>query len=312
VKRAVTSILIIVNPKSGRDRGVRTAERVAARLRQRGIDVDIRHTRAPGDAEAITREAALRVSARPDCVVACGGDGTTQEVANGLASLGQEAGDSRPAMGLAPAGRCNDFARVLGVGADPHAIAEVLATGSPSPIDLGRVNGRYFCTVVTVGVDADISSYVDTMRMPLRGTLAYLYGTLCVLAGYRGRKLRIEGDFGTMERLLFVASSANTPSYGGAIKIAPGAVPTDGELDLCVIDQVSRLRMITLLPRVLLGRHRSQPEVEFKRTKRLHIESVDQLELWADGERIASTPATIEVAPGAVDVVLPNTATQGD
>ena len=299
------SIFIIANPTSGGGRGLRTAEAVAGSLRQRDINVIVCHTTVAGDAETIAREASLRAEDRPGCVVACGGDGTMQEVANALAPLRNKLGEKCPAMGLAPAGRCNDFARALGVRTDPKAIANVLITGSPAPIDLGRVGDRYFCTVATVGVDADISSYVDTMRMPLKGTIAYLYGTVRVLARDRGRDLRIEGDFGVIERSVFVASSANTPSYGGAIRIAPEAVPTDGKLDLCVIDQVSRLRMLTLLPRVLLGRHRSSPEVRFLQTERLRIESPERLELWADGERLGYTPVTIEVVPAAVQVVLP-------
>jgi diacylglycerol kinase (ATP) len=299
------SFLMVVNPTSGRDRGVRMAEAVADLLRQGGFKVAVRQTAGTGDAETIVREASLSADDRPDCIVACGGDGTAQEVANALATIENELGDACPAMGLAPCGRCNDFARALGVRPDPKAVADTLAEGSPCGIDLGRVNDRYFCTVATVGVDADISSFVDSMRMPLKGTIAYLYGTMRVLARYPGRDLRIEGDFGVIEGSIFVASSANTPSYGGAIRIAPGAVPNDGQLDLCVIDQISKLRTLVLLPRVLLGRHRSQPDVKLLRTKRLTIESREQLELWADGEPIARTPATIEVAPGAVKVILP-------
>jgi diacylglycerol kinase (ATP) len=282
------------------------AQAVAAHLQKNHVEVTIRHTAAAGDAEVIAREVSLRGQDRPDGIVPCGGDGTVQEVVNALAPLRNELGAACPALGLAPTGRCNDFARAFGVNTDPRKIADVLATGAPQAIDLGRVGDRYFCTVATVGIDADITSFVDTMRMPLRGTVAYLYGTTRVLMWYRGRDLRIEGDFGVIQRRVFVASSANTPSYGGAIRIAPAAVPTDGMLDLCLIDQVSKARMFTLLPRVLLGRHQSQPEVTFLKTKRLRIESRERLDLWADGEHVGCTPTTIEVVPGAVKVILPS------
>ncbi len=298
-------ILIVVNPISGKGRGCRTAEAVASRLIDGGLSAVIRHTTSSGDAEQVARQACLDSAQRPRCIVACGGDGTMQEVANALAPFHEELGEACPAMGLAPAGRCNDFARVLGIASDPDFIADVLAHGEPRAVDLGRVNGRYFCTVATIGVDADISSYVDAMRMPLRGTVAYIYGTLCVLRRYRGRKLRIEGDFGVIEQQVFVASSANTSSYGGAIKIAPDAVPDDGQLDLCLIDDISRLRSLAMFPRVLFGRHCGQREVRFLRSKRMSVESDRCAELWADGERIGQTPATIEVAPAAVRIMLP-------
>ncbi len=300
------AIAIVVNPTSGRGRGFRTANLVAASLRDRGFQVAVKCTRSSGDAEHIAREVSLDEHHRPGCVVACGGDGTTQEVANALASLKPSLGEACPVMGLAPAGRCNDFARALGISPEPKAIADVLAGGEALPIDLGRVNDRFFCTVATLGVDAEISSYVDSMKVPLTGTVAYLYGALRVLSRYRPCALRIAGDFGVIERPIFLASSANTSSYGGAIEIAPHAVPTDGQLDLCVIDQVSRWRALRLLPTLLSGRHGSLPEVRFIQTRRFRIETEKPLELWADGERIGRTPVTIEAMPGAIRVVLPD------
>lgn len=298
------SILIIVNPIAGRGHGLRTADVASAELRARGMEVVVRHTRGRGDAERLTREACVDQDGRPDCIVGCGGDGTMQEVAHALASATSSLGDACPVMGLAPAGRCNDFSRALGVSTNPSVIVDVITRGRTQAVDLGRVNDRCFCTVATVGVDAEVTSFVDAMRLPLTGTLAYLYGAICVLARYRPRNLRIAGDFGEIEEPIFLASSANTASYGGAIKIAPDAVPTDGQLDLCVIKSVSRLRALALLPAVLAGRHRSFPEVRFIRTKRLTIDADEPLALWADGERIAQTPATIEVVPDAVRVLV--------
>lgn len=346
------SILIIANRTAGRGRGDRTATAVADILRARGVDVTDEQTAGRGDAEQIAREAIADRSQSYDCIVACGGDGTIQEVANALASAHASAShdadagtscDSRartnattipsrrlqpardyknelahpddstdservahgPVMGLAPAGRCNDFARALGISTKPEAIAEALMEGVARRVDLGKVNGRYFCTVATVGIDAEVSSFVDSMRMPLTGTVAYLYGAIRVLARYQPRTLRITGDFGVIEHPVFIASSANTSSYGGSIPIAPDAVPTDGQLDLCVIRHISRLRAFTLVPTVLAGRHGRLPETQFIRTNRLEIDADRPLQLWADGELIAHTPATIEVVPGAVRVMLP-------
>mgnify|MGYP001564258506 CR=1 FL=1 len=298
-------MLIIVNPSSGKGKGSRTAAAVAELVRQHGVDVEVRHTAASGDAERIAR-AAMASGTRPlRCVVACGGDGTVQEIANALADARSSLGDACPTLGLAPAGRCNDFARAFRIPTDPAAMADILVNGHALPADLGRVNGRYFCTVATAGVDAEVSSFVDTMRMPLRGTLAYLYGAIRVLIRYRPYDMTITGDFGVIERPVLLASTANTSCYGGAIRIAPDADPTDGLLDLCVIDRVTRLRAIALIPALLAGKHGRCPAVHFLRTQRLTIESRRPLELWADGERIARTPATIEVVPAALRVLQP-------
>lgn len=303
---APRSILLIANPTSGKGRGARLVAAVAQSLRDRGLTVSIEETHRSGEARTIAEQASRRMS-RADTIVACGGDGTVQEVANALALRRIEVGDDCPTMGLAPGGRCNDFARVLGIHSDPNEIAEVLAAGTTRPIDLGRINDQYFCTVATVGVDADISDYVNDMHVPLRGTIAYLYGTLRVVPRYSGRALKLTGDFGTIEQPVFVASTANTSSYGGAIRIAPQAVPDDGMLDLCLIDHVRGWRTLSLLRRVVMGKHEGEREVRFIRTREFTIESAngDSTKLWADGEPIANTPVTVRVAPAALRVIVP-------
>ena len=288
--------LIIANPTSGRGRGRRIGETVAESLRSAGRDVELRFTTGRGDGESIARSA-LTGSAQFGCIVACGGDGTVQEIVNAVVAAG-----SGVAMGLAPAGRCNDFARALGIVRDADAIAAVLLRGEARPVDLGRVNGRLFCTVATAGIDAEVSEYVDSMTLPLRGTPAYLYGAIRVLRRYQCRPMRITGDFGTIDRPMLLASSANTSCYGGAIHIAPEASPTDGLLDVCLIDPMSRWRAMRLLPALLAGRHGGRRGVHFARTLRMTIGTDEPMVLWADGERIASTPATIEVVPAAVRV----------
>ncbi len=300
-------ILIVANPTSGRGRGSDMASRVAAALRRRSAAVDIRYTAHAGDGERIAREMLADAASRPRCIVACGGDGTIQEVVNALmADRAAAPNDDEPvALGLAPAGRCNDFARVLGIRKDPEVIADALLAGRRCPIDLGRVNGRYFCTVVTAGIDAEVSQFVDTMRMPLKGTIAYIYGAMRVLARYRAPQVRVTGDFGDVEGPIFLASSANTSSYGGAIPIAPGASPVDGLLSLCIIRAMPRWRALMLVPQVLMGRHERLREVRIVATRQVRIESDECLRLWADGEPVAETPATIDVLSHAIDVMLP-------
>jgi YegS/Rv2252/BmrU family lipid kinase len=306
-------ILIVANPTSGRGRGSDMATRVTTLLRERGAQVDLRYTSHQGEGELIAHEALAGAASRPGCIVACGGDGTIQEVVNAIiadpsaAATPDGHSPDRPAacLGLAPAGRCNDFARALSIRKDPQLIADTLLTGRRCAIDLGRVNGRCFCTVVTAGIDAEVSRYVDTMRMPLKGTIAYIYGAMCVLARYKAPMVRIEGEFGAVEGPIFLASSANTSSYGGAIPIAPGASPVDGLLALCIIRAMPRWKALLLVPQVLLGRHTRLPGVQLVATQGVKIESPERLQLWADGELVAETPATIEVLPRAIDVMLP-------
>jgi len=299
-----TRFVIIANPTAGRRDCAAYARKIARLLQAGGAESRVAFTARRGDAERIAREA-LGVTPDGDgarlCVVACGGDGTIQEVVNAMAP---EAG-GESLLGLAPAGRCNDFASALGIRYDAEQVAGVLLAGKTRPVDVGKVNGRYFCTVAALGFDAAVSRFVNDMRMPLRGTIAYVYGVLRVLLVYRCVAVRVVCDDDTFDGPRFLVASANTASYGGQMRIAPTASPFDGELDLCVVSVLSRFRVVRLLRRVIRGEHAGLAEVSLVRTRSVRIESEERQEIWADGELVGETPAVIEVVPGVVRVVVP-------
>jgi len=286
------------------------AERVARELRACGKSVDIRHTEHCGHARELARSA-CGPPLRYDCVVACGGDGTIQQVASAIAEYGQRGDGSPPVLGVAPCGRCNDFGREFEIRSTVPSIMSALVGGEPREIDLGQVNGRVFCTVCTIGIDAEISSYVDQMRIPIKGTLAYLYAAVRVLMSYKAPKVQLHGDFGIVEQKVMLASTANTRSYGGAIELVPQADPTDGLLNICVIDRISRFRALQLIPTVLRKKHLKHPNVHFAETKEFTVTSDRPLEIWADGERIGSTPARIGIVPRAIRLLAPASAING-
>ena len=302
---ALRRFVIIYNPKAGRRRAGRLTNRVREHLGDAGAECLTRTTSASGDAEQITNEAVQSHAAGDSlCIVACGGDGTVQEVANAVA----RAPADRVCLGVAPAGRCNDFARALGIERRAELIARTLLSGTPRPVDLGRMGERYFCTVAAVGFDAAVSRFVNEMRMPLRGTPAYVYGALRMLWRYRTPRLRVTGDFGEHVGPVFFVATANTPCYGGAMKIAPGADAFDGILDICMVTQVSRARVVRLIPRVMNGSHATLPEVRLLRTRSLLVEAAQEnadIEVWADGEPLGRLPARLEIASGAIRVMVP-------
>ena len=299
------SILLIANPASNKGKGQQMAEAVAQAAQGLGAGVELACTQARGHARDLVREALQAEPGRFTCIAACGGDGTIQEVAGTLADARAEAIEAVPPLGVVPAGRCNDFARTLGLTRDPALCARTLCQGDRRPFDLGCANGRHFCTVATLGVDAEVSSFVDKARLPLTGTPAYLYGAIRVLMRFRSIPVRLEGDFGTIEEPVFLASSANTDCYGGAIRIAPHARPDDGLLGLCIVRAISRWRALTLIPTLMRGRHGSCPEVRFCSTRQVRVTTDRPAEIWADGERLTTTPALIEALPQAIDVLAP-------
>ncbi len=292
----------VVNPVAGRGHAGRLAQQLASKLKDSGATVSVSVTAARGDAERLAREAAEAGATR---VIACGGDGTIHEVVNGLMSVPGGAGNT--ALGIVSSGRCNDLAYALDIPTDPSGVAEALLHGILRPIDLGRIGDRYFTTVATLGFDSEVSQYVAEGRAPsfLRGAAAYVYATLVTLIRYRSPWVHLKGDFGEYEGSLLLAATGNTSRYGGRMKITPSAVIDDGLLDVCLVEAVSRREVVRMIPKVFSGKHLSHPAVSMKQTRRLEIESQEPLWLWADGEPIAQTAATIEVVHHALSVVMP-------
>ncbi len=296
--------LLIANPTSGKGRCERMAKQVRAVLKEAGAEALLELTSARGDAESIATQALADSQDQGErrlCVVACGGDGTVQEVVNALLARGERRG----LLGIVPGGRCNDFASALGIGRDLPRIARTLLAGRARGIDVGRINDRYFCTVAARGCDAAVSRFVNDVRLPISSTTAYVLGTLRVLCSFKPVSVRLTFDDATFEGEVFLVASANTTSYGGKLRIAPEADPCDGLLDVCIVSRLSRLRGLHLLQRVLRARHGDLPEVRFVRTRSLKIEPAEAREIWADGELVDLTPAVIECVPRAIDVLAP-------
>lgn len=290
-------VLIVANPTSGSRAAPELAVRVVDMLRERGVDAELKVTTARGDAQKIAAEAAI---AKVRCVVGCGGDGTLQEIATSLSG-------TPTALGIIPGGRCNDFAHALGMEKNESAenLAAVLAGGKTRAVDLGGMGDRRFLTVATLGFDSDVSRFVETRKLWVKGTLAYLYGIARILPGFKFPLVKLTGDFGVKEGRMLLAATGNAACYGGAMKIAPGAKIDDGVFDICTVDETSRLSILRILPKVMSGDHTSHPAVTMLRTRSLVIETPEGPQyICADGETMGQTPCRFDVLPGALKVVV--------
>jgi diacylglycerol kinase (ATP) len=297
-------VLIVTNPTAGHGKARALAEGVAARLRAAGRKAEVAFTQGAGDARRLAAESA---AAGTQVVAGCGGDGTLQEIANALAG-------GNCALGFLPVGRCNDLARALGITHQdsPEKLVRNLIEGPSRKIDLGCYaplgsgaagTRRYFCTVATLGFDSEVSRFVETRKLFVKGTLAYLYGVFRVLLSYRCPRVRLRGDFGVWEGRILLAATGNTPFYGGAMQIAPGAKLDDGLFHVCVVREVPRRTVLRILPQVFKGRHVGHPAVQMFTTKRLEIETQDgRAWICADGETLGETPAILENAAQVLHV----------
>jgi diacylglycerol kinase (ATP) len=291
---------IIANPTAGRSRARCSAELLARAVERGGASAEVSMTAGPGNAEELARKAVGSGATR---VVACGGDGTVHEVVNGIKSADRDS--NGVAFGVLSCGRCNDFSFALGLPKDSRKAVDYLVSSPVRVIDLGRIGGRYFTTIATLGFDSEISQYVDEGSAPsyLRGAAAYVYGAVVKLIRYRTRWVSLKGDFGEYQGEIFLVATGNTTRYGGRIKVTPSALLDDGLLDVCLVRSVPRLDVLRMIPKTFNGSHVEHPAVSIYRTRRLEIDSREPLSLWADGEPITHTPATIEVVPGGLSVL---------
>jgi len=303
----MSDFVIIANPASGTQAAPWLATRARELLQAAGKSVELRLTSGRGDARTFAAEAAAQ---GVPAVVGCGGDGTQQEIATALDG-------GATTLGLLPSGRCNDFARALGLAreATPESLVNVLLAGRRRALDLGAFRSppdcapsgeKRFLTVATLGFDSEVSRFVETRRLWLKGTPAYLYGVVRVLLRFRAPLVRLQGDFGVREERLLLAATGNAPSYGGAMLITPGAKLDDGVFQVCIVKEVSAWTVLRILPRVLKGTHVTHPAVTLLETRTLDIATPDGPQwVCADGETLGQTPCRLEVRPKALQALVP-------
>ena len=303
--------LFIVNPIAGSGHAHGIVPRLEAWLREQGIEARLIETREPGHAE---RLAAAATDLGHDRVIAVGGDGTIQEVLNGLLASGVGADGGPPAMGLIPAGRGNDLARSVKLPIDPMVCLPIALGPTTHPFDVGRATGqdgthRYFGAAGGVGFDAAVAYAMAVhRRFWMRGEAGYFLGTLNELRRYHNSELRItlvgDGeDRVVSQRFLFVAF-ANGPFYGGGMQICPNAETDDGWLDVCLVGDLSRLAALRELPGIYQAKHLKNPQVEIVHARTVRIEGDATTRVHLDGEPFGNVPVEISLLPGAVSVAV--------
>jgi diacylglycerol kinase (ATP) len=291
---------VIVNPNAGSVEEIEVLERTAGSSLP---GVELRVTRQEGDARRFAREA---LEAGAGLIVAAGGDGTLNEVVNGLAA---DFGGAR--LGLIPLGTGNDFARSINVPADLDAAVGILREGRVRTIDVARATfrdgSRYFINMAAGGFSGLVSEKADEVK-DRWGPLAYLRAAVGVLPELQGfdATFLIDGIDGR-ERLKLEAYNvvvSNGRYVAAGIPVAPQSRLDDGRLDLMLVPTASLGEMAILLPQVLLGRHTESDRLIFREITSLEIASDPAMAFNVDGELIGETPVRFEVLPRVLRVVV--------
>jgi diacylglycerol kinase (ATP) len=293
---------IIVNPTSGRGAGAETIPQLKAELDHLELDYDLVQTEAPRHAIEIARQA---VREGFDIVSSVGGDGTANEVLNGLMKA-KHSGLGSAKMGVISIGRGNDFAFGVEIPQEFELACEVLAKSKGRWIDVGFVRGgdfpegRYFGNGVGIGFDAVVGFEALKMKR-LHGFPSYLVAALkTIYLYYQAPRVCIEHDTGSIELSSLMVSIMNGQRMGGGFMMAPEAETYDGFLDVCIAEEVSKAGIFSLIPRFMAGSQVGHPAISTFQTRSIKVSALEgSLPAHADGETLceAGEQLTIEILP---------------
>ncbi len=307
---------IIVNPTAGRGTGEQAIPHIERMLNEYDLDFDLVRTERPWHAAELAQEAA---TAGYDVVVAVGGDGTANEVLNGLmrAKRVSEAASQREecAMGIVCVGRGNDFAYGMGIPADLEEGCRALAQDHRRTVDVGWVagglypEGRYFGNGVGIGFDAVVGFEAVKMTR-LTGFPSYIVAVLkTVLLYYKAPLTKIKYDGETITQPSLMISIMNGQRMGGGFYMAPDGKPDDGMFDLCIAHEVSRPRLFGLIPHFMRGTQATQEPIKMEQARKVVVTAVEGvLPAHADGETlcIEGQYLEMELLPRQIEIICPS------
>jgi diacylglycerol kinase (ATP) len=297
---------VIVNPVAGAYSTRRKWPIISKLLKRIGLPFDFEYTEGVGHAIELAR---LAASDGYRYLVAVGGDGTVNEVANGILHSTNAA---TTALGIVSTGTGSDFIRSVGISRDYAAACSTLTSPRRWSIDVGVIEyqskgktlERFFINAAGVGFDAAVVRETERMPKFFGGTIPYVAGMLRTLFSYRNKPVVVRvGDEVESHRVLNVAV-ANGGYMGGGMHIAPLADLGDNLLDVVIIGDMGKLELLKEFPKVYKGTHVSLPKVRMKRGTNVTIESAEPVLVYADGESLGECPASFRVVPGALSLVV--------
>jgi YegS/Rv2252/BmrU family lipid kinase len=299
------AVAFLVNPAAGNGATGRRWPELARRASALGLEGETFFSERPGHLIELAR-AAVDSGAR--LVVAVGGDGTLNEVVNGVAGRDVD-------LATIPLGTGMDFGRTYGIPKKFDDAVRVALSGDVRTIDAGRVTyrtwagetaERYFANVSSVGMSGAVAQRANGMSKALGGKVTFFYVLTRVFLEWQNTEVTVRLDDTERHGRMHDVIVANGVWHGGGMKLAPDAAPDDGQFDVVLIGDVSKADFLTTAPKIYKGRHVHHPKVEVLRSKRVEVDAPVQLPIELEGEQVGTTPATFEIAPGALRVRVPS------
>lgn len=278
-------ILVIINPYAGKRNGKGVVQEIKAGIVRNGLDAHVSITESPGHATLLAQEATSRV------VVAAGGDGTVNEVVNGLIGTSKT-------LGVLPIGSGNDLIKSIGVPREIDAALKTIAGGTSMRIDCGTVkcggSSRYFANGVGIGFDAAVADRTQQITF-LHGTALYIMAVFQTLGKYIAPEFTISIDSRSTTSHNLLIAIGNGRCAGGGFYLTPDAKTNDGLLDICMIADLPVRRILSIMPKVMKGRHTGSSDVTMRLGRTISVKAEDPFFVHADGEIVGRNVQSVEV-----------------
>jgi diacylglycerol kinase (ATP) len=297
---------VIVNPAAGANGTARKWPHIVALLKSLGLRFEHDLTEAPGHAIDLARDA---VGKGYQQVVSVGGDGTINEVVNGLYAAGSL---GEVMLGIISTGTGGDYIRTIGLPRSYPEMCRCLVNPRRLTVDLGVVEymndndtvQRLFVNFAGLGFDAEIVRRTTRQFKSLGSTASYLMGLLTTLVFYRNREISLVIDGEAVARQVCTVVMNNGRYGGGGMLTAPDADLADGLLDVLIVGNLNKADLLWSLPRIYKGTHLTHPKVELNKAREIEIRAEEPLYLQADGELLGQVPARFRVLPSALNIVV--------
>jgi diacylglycerol kinase (ATP) len=301
----MSDTVFVVNPASGNGAAGRRWPEMRERAAEHGLQGDALLTAAPGHAAELAERAA---NDGASLIVVVGGDGTLNEVVNGLAR-------SRPVeVALLPSGTGDDFARSFRIPGDLEGALEIAGKGAARTLDLGRARfvgpdgtemERYFANFAGAGISGAIARRGAETSRRLGARLAYFWATVAVFSRWKIVEMTVQADDERREGRMNEVFVANGRYAAGGMRVAPDADTSDGLLETVLIGDFSKPEFVVTFPKIYRGTHVAHRKVEVLRARRIAVDAAVSLPIVLDGEQPGTTPASFEVVASALRLRVP-------
>ena len=288
----------LVNPASANGATGKRWPKLRARAAELGLRGETLISERPGQLTELARAAA----ADHDLLVVVGGDGTLNEVVNGVAGTTVE-------LAILPAGTGQDFGRTYGIPTRFDDAVRLALAGAATTIDLGRATfaggERYFANVGSVGMSGAVAKRANSMTKALGGRTTFYYALVREFVAWQNSEVTVTFDTGERSGPMHDVIVANGQWHGGGMRLAPEARFDDGLFDVVLIGDISKLDFVTTSPKLYKGGHVGHPRVEVVRSATVAIDAARPLPVELEGEPVGTTPARFEIVPRALRVRVP-------